>query len=230
MVPPLIRRGGVAGAAFVLLLLLVPFPLAAQTGESSIQRQEQIVEARIVRLLPGVVGIHTEVGGEVTVRCGKDDAYTLKPQPDMENGTGFLIHPDGWIATNGHVVVPVYKDDSEHIDAFLGQAANAACCPGLAKLPEKQRQARMEAILKDPENQKGVKFTKKLEILLPTGEFQQGYPAVVVWHDFLSKKPRAQARVTIGWVSAFRLDVNERQILQTDAAISWGNRGAPPST
>jgi S1-C subfamily serine protease len=54
-----------------------------------------------------------------------------------------------------------------------------------------------------------------------------GYPGVVVWHDFLSKKSRAEATVTFGRVSAFRQDVNERWILQTDAPISWGNSGGP---
>jgi S1-C subfamily serine protease len=54
-----------------------------------------------------------------------------------------------------------------------------------------------------------------------------GYPGVVVWHDFLSKKSRVEATVTFGRVSAFRLDVNERWILQTDAPISWGNSGGP---
>jgi S1-C subfamily serine protease len=54
-----------------------------------------------------------------------------------------------------------------------------------------------------------------------------GFPGVVVWHDFLSKKSRAEATVTFGRVSAFRLDVNERWILQTDADISWGNSGGP---
>jgi serine protease Do len=54
-----------------------------------------------------------------------------------------------------------------------------------------------------------------------------GYPGVVVWHDFLSKKTRAEATVTFGRISAFRLDVNERWIMQTDAPISWGNSGGP---
>jgi len=50
---------------------------------------------------------------------------------------------------------------------------------------------------------------------------------VVVWHDFLSKKSRAEATVTFGRISAFRLDVNERYVIQTDAPISWGNSGGP---
>jgi hypothetical protein len=247
--------------------------------------------ARIVQVLPGVVGIIVNVGADVTVRCGPKEIFEVKPDPDTENGTGFIIHPDGWIATNGHVVMPVYKADEEHITNFLEQAAQAACGPGIKKLPEARRKARMAAILKDPENRKGVKLTKKLDVYLPTGEGRQGFPAVVkaysppidpellpkdgstpdppmldaalikieatnlptvrlapsagsavalgqqivivgypgvvVWHDFLSKKSRAEATVTYGRVSAFRLDVNERWILQTDAPISWGNSGGP---
>ena len=283
---------GCQGVAVLALLALVAvLSPPARAGEIGPERQEIIVAARIGRVMPGVVGLLVEVGAEVTVRCGKGDVYTVRPEPDKENGTGFIIHPDGWIATNGHVVKPVYKDDEEHITNFLEQSAKAACGPGLAKLPEKRRQARMEAILKDPENRKGVKLTKRLDVFLPTGEAKEGYPAVVkaysppidpdllpkdgskpnppmldaaiikieghdlptvqlspgigqsvvlgeqlvivgypgvvVWHDFLSKKSRAEATVTFGRVSAFRLDVNERWIIQTDAPISWGNSGGP---
>ncbi|HWT82878.1 MAG TPA: hypothetical protein VN648_29195, partial [Candidatus Methylomirabilis sp.] len=158
---------------------LVLLPVLVLAGEITPDRYEEIVAARINRVLPAVVGILTDVRAEVTVRCGKDDIYVVKPDADRENGTGFIIHPDGWIATNGHVVKPVYKDDEEHVTDFLTQAATAACGPGLKKLPEKRRAARMEAILKDPENRRGVKLTKRLDVFLPTGEAQKGYPAVV---------------------------------------------------
>jgi len=280
----------VARRLFAAGLLLLA-PVLALAGEVGPERQEAIVAARIMRVLPGVVGIMVEVKAEVTVRCGPKDTYVVTPDGDRENGTGFIIHPDGWIATNGHVVMAIQRPDEDHVTDFLAAAAQAACGPGLKKLPEKQRKARMATILKDPENRKGVKLTKTLDVYLPTGEARQGYPAVikaysppidpdllpkdggkpdppmwdaaiikieakdlptvqlapsaeqvvtlgqqlvivgypgvVVWHDFLSKKSRVEATVTFGRISAFRLDVNERYIIQTDAPISWGNSGGP---
>lgn len=289
------RKGRAGIFASLLVAVVLGVPVVTLAGETTIDHQDAIVAARIGRVLPGVVGILVEVGAEVTVRCGKDGVYVVKPDAERENGTGFIIHPDGWIATNGHVVKPVYKDDAEHIANFLQEAADAACGPGLKKLPEGRRKARLEAILKDPENRKGVRLTKKLDVYLPTvlppgapartaypavvkaysppidpdllpkdgskpeppmldaaiikieasnlptvrlapsiavvALGQQvvivGYPGVVVWHDFLSKTSRAEATVTFGRVSSFRQDVNEREILQTDAPISWGNSGGP---
>ncbi|MBP1776056.1 MAG: Peptidase, partial [candidate division NC10 bacterium] len=54
-----------------------------------------------------------------------------------------------------------------------------------------------------------------------------GYPGAVLWHDFLSSESRGAASVTYGRVSGFKLDVNERWVIQTDASISWGNSGGP---
>jgi serine protease Do len=282
------RRNG--SAIWILLALGLSLPGQAGGGELTPQRQDVIVAAQIDRVLPGVVGILTEVGARVTIRCGRHDIHVVFPGAVRENATGFVIHPDGWIATNGHVVKPVFKDDAEHVADFLKAAAAEACGPALNKLPPNRRKQRLVRILQDPENRRGVELSKKLEVFLPTGLAQNGlpavvkaysppidpdrlpkdgtlpqppmldaaiikidatdlpgvrlapnstqvylgqriviagYPGVVVWHDFLSKKSQVEPSVTFGRISAYRLDVNERRILQTDAAISWGNSGGP---
>jgi serine protease Do len=291
----LARIGALSELSLVLFAGMAMLPVLAAAGESTLEPQENIAAIRIVRVLPGVVGIQTEVRAEVSIRCGKHDTYVVKPDPLRENGTGFIIHPDGWIATNGHVVKPVYRDDEAHITHFLRVAADAVCGAGLAKLPARQRSARRAAILRDPGNRKGVTLTKKLDVYLPTAlppgarthaalpavvkaysppiDPDQltkdgrpptppmwdaalikveaanlpvvrlapsiknvylaqelvivGYPGAVVWHDFLSQKSRTEATVTYGRVSSFRLDINDRQILQTQAPISGGSSGGP---
>ncbi|HTX54629.1 MAG TPA: serine protease [Candidatus Baltobacteraceae bacterium] len=281
------RRDG--GPIWILFALGLILSGQAGAGEQTLQREDAIVAAQIDRVLPGVVGILTEVGAEVTIRCGRHDTHVVNPEAVRENATGFIIHPDGWIATNGHVIKPVFKDDAEHVAAFLKAAAREACGTVLKRLPVNRRKQRLAAILEDPENRRRVKLFKKLEVYLPTGlphglpavvkaysppidpdrlpkdgtlpnppmldaaiikvdatnlpavrlapnsaqvllgqkVVIAGYPGVVVWHNFLSKKSQAEPSVTFGRVSAFRLDVNERRILQTDAAISWGNSGGP---
>jgi hypothetical protein len=277
-----------------LLMVAQAVPISALAGERRIEREKNVVEARILRVKPAVVRIFTEVGAEVTIRCGTNETHVVTPDPDRESGTGFIIHPDGWIATNGHVVKPVYDSDAEHVANFLKAAADKACGPALAQMPKQERARRMQAILQDPENQKGVKLTKKLLVDLPhkreaekagtshpadvkafspsidperlpkgggrpeppmldaaiikieatnlptvslapsieyvhLGEelFIIGYPGVVLWHTYLSETSRAEATVTYGRVSSFKDDLNGRRILQTDAAISWGNSGGP---
>jgi len=36
-----------------------------------------------------------------------------------------------------------------------------------------------------------------------------------------------EASVTVGRVSGFKIDITDRRVIQTDAAISWGNSGGP---
>ena len=259
------------------------------------ERAERELEASILRAKPDVVLISSEVGAEVTIRCGPNLTRTVNPDPHYETGSGFIIHPDGYIATNGHVVERFYEmNERALVDEFVAAAAAAACGPTLAMLPEGARKDRLRTITADPANRSQVRLIKKLQVHLSTGKiysaevkayspainpdappagkavsgggkgpmeqsgkdvailkieatnlptvrlalnstglqlgeqmFIIGYPGVVLNHDFLSRKSALEASVTVGRVSGFKIDITDRRVIQTDAAISWGNSGGP---
>ncbi|MBI2456003.1 MAG: trypsin-like peptidase domain-containing protein, partial [candidate division NC10 bacterium] len=279
-----------------LSLLVSLWIILALPGSSvAAGRGEGDLEASILRAKPGVVLISSEVDAELTLRCGTGAARTVTPDPLYETGSGFIIHPDGYVATNGHVVARSYEMNERMLgDEFLETAVAEACGPALAALPEDQRKARLRAIMADPGNRMRIRLTKKLQVHLSTGKiyaaqvlayspainpdaprtgamgaggdmgpmdtsgkdiailkiaetnlptvrlaanstglqlgeqlFILGYPGVVLNHDFLSRKSALEASVTVGRVSGFKIDITDRRVIQTDAAISWGNSGGP---
>jgi S1-C subfamily serine protease len=258
-------------------------------------RSDVELETRILHAKPAVVLVSSEVDAEVTIRCGDGRAHTVRPEPLYETGSGFIIHPDGYIATNGHVVERFYEMNETQLTAdFLKAAAAEACGPMLAMLPEGARRERLRAMAADPANRGAVRLTKKLQVHLSTGKiypaevkayspalnpnappagkvvsgggkgnversgkdiailkieanhlptvrlarsstglnlgeqiFIIGYPGVVLNNDLLSRKSALEASVTVGRVSGFKLDITDRRVIQTDAAITWGNSGGP---
>jgi hypothetical protein len=258
-------------------------------------RTDTALETHILHSKPAVVLISSEVDAEVTVRCDSGPAQRVTPEPLYETGSGFIIHPDGYIATNGHVVEHFYEMDESRLTAdFLKAAVMEACGPNLAMLPEGARKERLKEIASSPANRDQVRLIKKLQVHLSTGKiysaavrayspainpkaaaagvagaspdqglmdqsgrdvailkiaamnlptarlaprsaglqlgeqiFITGYPGVVLNHEFLSRKSALEATVTFGRVSGFKLDITERKVIQTDAAITWGNSGGP---
>ena len=253
------------------------------------------LEASILRVKPAVVLISSEVGAEVAVNCGVGPIHQVRPDPLYETGSGFVVHPDGFIVTNGHVVERYYEMNEQRLaKEFLEKAAVDACGSALSMVPEGARKERLRAIVNDPANRGTVRLVKRLHVHLSTGKiygaevtayspaikpegitagksaseggkpeaersgkdiavlkiaerdlptlrlapssgmlklgeqiFVIGYPGVVLNHDFLSRKSQLEASVTVGRVSGFKIDVNDRKVIQTDAAITWGNSGGP---
>ncbi len=283
------------GRGTLLFLLVVASLVTLPDAVRSATRSDSDLESSILRVKPGVVLISSEVSAEVPLRCGPGATRTVTPDPLYETGSGFIIHPDGYIATNGHVVARFYEMNEKILGADILQAAAAeACGPALAMLPEGARKERLRAILADPANRGQLRLKKKLQVHLSSGKIYEaevkayspainpnappagkaasggdkgpmeqsgkdiaiikieakdlptvrlapnstglqlgeqifiiGYPGVVLHHDFLSRKSALEASVTVGRVSGFKIDITDRRVIQTDAAISWGNSGGP---
>ncbi len=282
-------RPSLACCAILVGLLAGVWPGAARAGE------EAQLQASILRVKPAVVLISSEVDAEVTVNCGTGQVHRVTPDPIYETGSGFILHPDGFIATNGHVVERFYEMNEQRLaKEFMAAAVARACGPALAMVPEGARKERLNAIAADPVNRGKVRLRKRLQAHMSTGKiyaaevkayspaikpetlpagqtasqggkpeaersgrdvailkieerdlptvrlatnpaalklgeqiFVIGYPGVVLNHDFLSRKSQLEASVTVGRVSGFKIDINDRRVIQTDAAITWGNSGGP---
>jgi len=282
---------GSRGPMLLLVALFSALPAWAGSGRGAGDAE---LEASILLVRPAVVLISSQVNAEVTIRCGAGPVQVVRPDPYYETGSGFVVHPDGYVATNGHVVAASYrkKNDPTLVDGFVQAAAQKACGPGVAMLPDGVRKARLAAIAADPRNRQGIRLTAELQVHLSNGQiypaqvlvyspainpdagskqtasqdmgpmersgkdiallkiaatglpvvplapnslgllvgeplFVIGYPGVVLNHDFLSKQSALDASVTVGRVSGFKTDITNRRVIQTDAAITWGNSGGP---
>src|SRR5688572_13737877 len=109
-----------------LLLLAVLLSLPAVAGAEELSLQEIVLRAK-----PAVAVVVAEVGGEVTLRCGKADK-TVTPAPYRESGTGFLVSPRGWVVTNAHVVFVTHDPPRTWLTAHLVEKAfRAECLPAV---------------------------------------------------------------------------------------------------
>jgi len=264
--------------------LLAPGTSLAAMGGMTAAGPEQIQEV-ILRVKPSAVLIGVRLAGQATVSCGEEPARQVPIRPRSRTGSGFVIHPDGYIATNAHVVGPAGGGlaDTE-MEMVAREAAAAACADRLAPLGAARRDARITALAKRPENRRGLRPVRQIQVTLQDGKalpatvlasrppvlrrpagkgdaearppgdvailkvegrdlvaapiarvplqigdqvFVIGFPGVVLEHELLSPRSRQAPSVTLGRVSGFKLDLAEQEVIQTDAAITWGNSGGP---
>ena len=92
-------------------------------------------------------------------------------------GSGAIIHPDGWVATNGHVVQPFYeRNEAALAGELLERAVADACAEALASLPAEARSREVRALAAEPANRSAIDIQKALYVSLSNGKT---YPADV---------------------------------------------------
>ena len=156
----------------VAWLLSTGYPEAATESE---------LQSAVFRAKPAVVMIAVKIGAAATVRCGSGATATVRPGAIGELGSGSIIHPDGWIVTNGHVVQPYQEGADSSFAAELAENAVAMACAGeLDGLPGSARSQRIRALANAPENRSGLAVERSLEVHLSNGK---AYPAVVKYYS-----------------------------------------------
>ena len=163
--------------ACALLIGMATWTLLAAAPGAPEAASESELQSAVFRAKPAVVMIAVRVGGTVTVSCGSGSPVTVRPGAIGELGSGSIIHPDGWIVTNGHVVQP-YQDgaDSAFAAELLENALALACAAELDGLPGPARAQRIRALAAAPENRRGLALERSLEVHLSNGK---AYPAEV---------------------------------------------------
>jgi hypothetical protein len=142
---------------------------------------EAELQSAVFRAKPAVVMIAVRIGATATVRCSDGATTVVRPGTIGELGSGSIIHPDGWIVTNGHVVQPYQEGAAGSFAAeLLEQAVTSACAAELDGLPSMVRTQRVRALAERPENRDGLVVERSLDVHLSNGK---GYPAAVKFYS-----------------------------------------------
>jgi serine protease Do len=288
------KRGGIS----ILSVLLFFGILIFTSVPGVLADQDPNLQKLLLRLKPAVVLIVSNNQAQVTIAT-REGMRTYNPDPMISGGTGFMVSPDGFLVTNGHVVemyhatnenklkkqffistvfkylVPTHDENGRQLsdqerqeyvnkrssefyklwknaqivikkDLYVvlsnGESFPAEVkeySPPLSSAPgktavsfldteEKVETGKDVAILKiEGRDLPTVKLGDSGTLQLGESVYVIGYPGVVLSHEYLSKKTILDSTVTSGHVSGSKLDVKGTPVIQTDAALTWGNSGGP---
>ena len=164
-----------------LLIGLVAWLLTIGVPTLSEAATESELQSAVFRAKPAVVMIAVRVGATATVRCTDGSTAVARPGSIGELGSGSIIHPDGWVATNGHVVQPYQEGAAGAFAAeLLDKAVATACAAELDGLPADARAQRVRALAASEDNRRGLALERTLEVHLSNGK---SYPAVVKFYS-----------------------------------------------
>lgn len=277
-------------ALSVVVLSCVLMPFFAKVASA---QEDEGLQKLLLRLKPAVALIFSNCMAQVSIAT-PEGRKVFEPDPMTSGGTGFIISPDGFLVTNGHVVEMYHESNEKKLqEQFFVSTLLKYFVPRddgkgrqlteqerqviLIKLYQKLRPSAKIVIKKDlyvilsngesyaaeikefsppissmpgkisvPGADEKVETGKDVAVLkiegrglpvvrlgdsgsLQLGEpvYVIGYPGVVVSHEYLSKKTTLDSTVTSGHVSGSKLDVKGTPVIQTDAALTWGNSGGP---
>ncbi len=114
-------RGMRSIRAFVVVAGVVATLAARASGASALSVQEAILRAK-----PAVALVTAQVGGEVTIDCGRGPV-TVTPPPFIETGTGWFVDGRGYLITNAHVVDPSHRLPAWVTHELKKKAIDQAC-------------------------------------------------------------------------------------------------------
>ena len=231
-----------------LLLLLAPALASAQSPS---------LQEALLRAKPAVALVISEVGGDVTVRCGVGAETTVTPAPFRETGTGWFIASSGWLITNGHVVSPAYRPPEWVMREQTQKAIRQVCgdrngtgratlAPSISVLIANGVRLPANVVKYSPPVAGEAMSGQDLALLkldaadMPTlaladsaktriGDRMHiiGFPGVVLSHELLNSSAKMEASITSGAISGFKQDRANQPVIQTDAPAAWGNSGGP---
>lgn len=190
-------------------------PAAAQNGSSGVNLRHTVVVDVVQKTKNAVVNISAKVilQRRLNVNSFFQDLGPIINVPGKSLGSGFIIHPDGYVVTNNHVIDRATQITVELVDG--------------RKLPA-------ELVGTDPEADLAILrvHSNKLLPSIELGDSEDlmiGEPAIAVGNPF-----GFSHSVSTGIVSALHRnlkDVENREsltdLIQTDAAINPGNSGGP---